>query len=121
MNNHVHYVSGFFAHRKDADDVFEKLISQGLPRERMKTYSDLFIPSFRKSKPVFFSDCSVTYCLRKRQEIASVIRQLISISESQLADNPFPVCVLSREGIPLECRSNEHEKNSISNCDSSCT
>lgn len=55
MNNYVHFVSGFFVHRKDADDVFEKLISKGLPRERVKTYSDLFITSFKQWKPVFLA------------------------------------------------------------------
>lgn len=39
MNHYIHYVSGFFAQREAANDVFEKLISQGLPRERVQIYA----------------------------------------------------------------------------------
>lgn len=39
MTTYVHYVSGFFAHREEANDVFDKLIAQGLPRERVQTYN----------------------------------------------------------------------------------
>ena len=38
MNDYVHYVSGFFAQRDEADDVVEKLISQCIPRERVQVY-----------------------------------------------------------------------------------
>ena len=38
MNDYVHYVSGFFAHHEEANDVFEKLIAQGIPRERVQVY-----------------------------------------------------------------------------------
>lgn len=41
MTTYVHYVSGFFAHREEASDVFEKLIAQGIPRARVQTYTDL--------------------------------------------------------------------------------
>lgn len=41
MNNYLHFVSGFFAHSKAADDVFKKLIAQGLPKERVQMYSKL--------------------------------------------------------------------------------
>jgi hypothetical protein len=40
MTTYVHYVSGFFAHREEADDVFEKLIAQGIARERVQTYTN---------------------------------------------------------------------------------
>jgi hypothetical protein len=39
MNHYAHYVSGFFVHHAEADDVFEKLIAQGLPSERVKIYT----------------------------------------------------------------------------------
>lgn len=38
MNHYIHYVSGFFEHQREADDVFAKLISQGLPHERVQNY-----------------------------------------------------------------------------------
>lgn len=41
MKDYVHYVSGFFAHRKEANEVLEQLISQCLPRERVEIYSNL--------------------------------------------------------------------------------
>jgi hypothetical protein len=40
MSDYVHYVSGFFAHREEAYDVYEKLIAKGIPRERVQTYTD---------------------------------------------------------------------------------
>lgn len=39
MNHYIHYVSGFFEHHQAADDVFTKLIAQGLPRERVQIYT----------------------------------------------------------------------------------
>jgi hypothetical protein len=39
MTTYVHYVSGFFSHRAEADDVFEKLITQGIARERVQVYT----------------------------------------------------------------------------------
>ena len=41
MNDYVHYVTGFFEHSKETNDVLEKLAAQGLPRERVQTYSEL--------------------------------------------------------------------------------
>lgn len=41
MKHYTHYVSGFFAHSKAAEDVFQKLIAQGLPKERVQMYSAL--------------------------------------------------------------------------------
>lgn len=38
MNHYIHYVSGFFEHNKEADDVFTKLIANGLPPERVQIY-----------------------------------------------------------------------------------
>tara|TARA_R110001583_G_scaffold9433_13_gene44820 strand:+ start:551 stop:1096 length:546 start_codon:yes stop_codon:yes gene_type:complete len=39
MNNDIHYVSGIFEHHQEADDVFTKLITQGLPKERVQIYT----------------------------------------------------------------------------------
>ncbi|ABE55541.1 conserved hypothetical protein [Shewanella denitrificans OS217] len=39
MNHYTHYVSGFFEHNQEADDVFTKLIENGLPPERVKIYT----------------------------------------------------------------------------------
>jgi len=39
MNHHNHYVSGFFEHHQEADDVFAKLVAQGIPRARVKIYT----------------------------------------------------------------------------------
>lgn len=39
MNHYIHYVSGFFVHNQEADDVFTKLIAQGLPPERVQIYT----------------------------------------------------------------------------------
>ena len=41
MKEYVHYVSGFFAHSKEANDVLEKLVAQGLPRGRVLLYTEL--------------------------------------------------------------------------------
>jgi len=38
MTTYVHYVSGFFAHREEADDVIEKLIAQGIAPDRVQIY-----------------------------------------------------------------------------------
>ncbi len=38
MNDYVHYVSGFFAHHHEADAVIEKLVAQGITRERIYLY-----------------------------------------------------------------------------------
>jgi len=39
MNEYCHHVSGFFAHRDEAESAFATLIEQGLPRERMQIYA----------------------------------------------------------------------------------
>ncbi len=39
MNHYIHYVSGFFEHHQEADDIFTKLIAQGLPSERVQIYT----------------------------------------------------------------------------------
>jgi hypothetical protein len=39
MNHYIHYVSGFFEHDQEANDVFEKLIAQGLPSEHVHIYT----------------------------------------------------------------------------------
>lgn len=39
MKNYVHYVSGFFTHREEANDVFTKLIATGLPHSRVQIYA----------------------------------------------------------------------------------
>lgn len=49
MTDCVHYISGFFAHPKAAGDVFEKLISQGLPRERVQIYSSQTVAPVHES------------------------------------------------------------------------
>lgn len=39
MNEHRHHVSGFFAHREEAENTLSTLLGQGLPRERMRIYT----------------------------------------------------------------------------------
>jgi len=39
MNEYQHYVSGFFAHRKEAENTLSTLVEQGLPRERGQIYT----------------------------------------------------------------------------------
>lgn len=39
MKDYVHYVSGYFTHQDQAEDVFSKLISTGLPRNRVQIYT----------------------------------------------------------------------------------
>lgn len=38
MIEYRHYVSGFFAHRDEAEGALSRLVEQGLPRERMQIY-----------------------------------------------------------------------------------
>lgn len=38
MSQSIHYVSGFFVHIAEVDDVFTKLIAKELPREQIKIY-----------------------------------------------------------------------------------
>jgi hypothetical protein len=39
MNEYQHYVSGFFAHRDEAESTLSTLVEQGLPRERLQIYA----------------------------------------------------------------------------------
>lgn len=39
MNEYSHHVSGFFAHRDEAESTLSRLVEQGLPRERMQIYA----------------------------------------------------------------------------------
>ncbi len=39
MNEYCHHVSGFFAHRDEAESAFATLIEQGLPRAQMQIYA----------------------------------------------------------------------------------
>lgn len=38
MDHYQHYVSGFFAHRPEAEDALSRLVEQGLPPERLHLY-----------------------------------------------------------------------------------
>jgi len=39
MNEYRHHVSGFFAHRDEAESTLSMLIEQGLPREQLQIYA----------------------------------------------------------------------------------
>ena len=39
MDEYLHHVAGFFAHRADADAVFSRLVEAGLPREQLKLFA----------------------------------------------------------------------------------
>jgi hypothetical protein len=39
MDEYRHHVSGFFAHREEAENTFSKLAERGLPRERMQIFA----------------------------------------------------------------------------------
>ena len=39
MNQYRHHVSGFFAHREQAESVFSRLVEQGLLRERLHIFA----------------------------------------------------------------------------------
>lgn len=39
MKHYVHYVSGFFAHREEAEDVVAKLIAAGITHKRVQIYA----------------------------------------------------------------------------------
>ncbi len=39
MSEYCHHVSGFFAHRDEAESALSRLIEQGLPRERMQIHT----------------------------------------------------------------------------------
>ncbi len=38
MNEYRHHVSGFFAHREEAEIVFSKLVERGMPPERLRLF-----------------------------------------------------------------------------------
>lgn len=39
MDEYRHHVSGFFAHREDAEGVFSRLVERGLPHERLRIFA----------------------------------------------------------------------------------
>jgi len=39
MNEYRHHVSGFFAHREEAESAFSRLVEQGLPREQLRIFA----------------------------------------------------------------------------------
>lgn len=39
MNAYLHHVSGFFAHREEAESTLSTLVSQGLPRAQMRIFT----------------------------------------------------------------------------------
>ena len=39
MDEYNHHVSGFFAHREEAESTFSKLVERGLPRERLQIFA----------------------------------------------------------------------------------
>lgn len=39
MNEYRHHVSGFFAHRDDAESALSRLVEQGLPREQLQIHA----------------------------------------------------------------------------------
>ena len=47
MDEYSHHVSGFFAHRNEAESTLNKLMERGLPRERLRI--------FDKDSPPFVS------------------------------------------------------------------
>jgi len=45
MDEYRHHVSGFFAHREEAESVFSRLVERGLPRERLQIFAADSAPS----------------------------------------------------------------------------
>ncbi|HAN55799.1 MAG TPA: hypothetical protein DCQ77_06235 [Betaproteobacteria bacterium] len=39
MNEYRHHVSGFFAHRAEAESAFSRLVERGLPRDRLQIFA----------------------------------------------------------------------------------
>jgi hypothetical protein len=39
MDEYRHHVSGFFAHREEAESTFSRLVERGLPRERLQIFA----------------------------------------------------------------------------------
>jgi len=50
MNEYRHHVSGFFAHREEAETAFSRLVERGLPRERLQIFATDSAPSESKTK-----------------------------------------------------------------------
>ena len=44
MYEYRHHVSGFFAHREDAQSTLSTLVERGLPRERMQIFDQSSVP-----------------------------------------------------------------------------
>jgi hypothetical protein len=40
MDEYLHHVSGFFAHREQAENTLSRLVEQGLPRERLRLFAN---------------------------------------------------------------------------------
>ncbi|MGK2950855.1 MAG: hypothetical protein ACSLEZ_00550 [Thiobacillus sp.] len=40
MDEYLHHVSGFFAHREDAEIALSRLVEQGMPRERLRLFAN---------------------------------------------------------------------------------
>ena len=44
MNEYRHHVSGFFAHRDEAESALSRLVERGLPRERLHIFTNDSVP-----------------------------------------------------------------------------
>lgn len=40
MDEYRHHISGFFAHREEAESTLSRLVEQGLPRERLRIFAN---------------------------------------------------------------------------------
>lgn len=49
MHEYSHHVSGFFAHRDEADNALEALADRGLPRDRMQIFKHEEAPALDKA------------------------------------------------------------------------
>lgn len=45
MTTYRHHVSGFFAHRAEAEEAFSRLVEQGLPRQQLQIVEAVLAPS----------------------------------------------------------------------------
>jgi hypothetical protein len=50
MDDYRHYVSGFFAHRPEADNALSQLVERGLPREQLHLYASDSAPPVPEPK-----------------------------------------------------------------------
>ena len=50
MDEYRHHVSGFFAHREEAESAFSTLVARGLPRERLQIFAAESAPSESRRK-----------------------------------------------------------------------